>query len=96
MDLYTEFNKNLLEKNKENSRLKNLNQELTEQIQKIKNEKWKKSLELLSTSKSQESQIIEVSTRVPQMARMPYRHPNHQSWYNRHQIKAENKHHSFL
>ena len=42
----------------------------------------------------QESQTIEVSTRVPQMAQMPYRHPNHRSRYNQHQIKAENKHRS--
>ena len=88
VDLHNEFNKNLLEKNEENSRLKNLNQELTEQIQKIKNEKLKKSLELLLISKSQESQTIKVSTWVPQTSRIPYRHSNHRSRYNQHQIKA--------
>ena len=36
-------------KNEEKSRLKDLNQGLTEQIKKLKNEKSKKSLELLST-----------------------------------------------
>ena len=92
MDLQNEFNKNLLQKNEENSRLKNLNQGLTEQIKKLKNEKSEKSSELLSTSKSRESQTIEVSTRVPQTTRMPYRHPNHRSRYNQHQIKAENEH----
>ena len=68
MDLHNEFNKNLFEKNEENSSLKNLNQELTEQIKKLKNEKSEKSSELLSTSKSRESQTIEFFTRVPQMA----------------------------
>ena len=72
-----------------------MNQGLTKQIKKIKNEELKKSSELLSTSKSRESQTIEVSTRVPQTAWMPYRHPNHRSRYNQHQIKAENQHHSY-
>ena len=80
-------------KNEENSRLKNLNQGWTEQIKKFKNES-KKSSELSSTSKSQESQTIEVSIRVPQTDRMPYRHPNHISRYNQHQIKEENKYRS--
>ena len=94
MDLQNEFNKNLLQKNEENSRLKNLNQGLTKQIKKLKNEELKKSPELLSTSKSRESQTIEVSTRISQMARIPYRHPNHRSRYNQHQHKEENKHSS--
>ena len=55
VDLHNEFNKNLLEKNEENCRLKKLNQELTEQIKKLKNEKSEKSSELLSTSKLRES-----------------------------------------
>ena len=41
MDLQNEFNKDLSQKNKENSRLQNLNQGLTEQIQKLKIEKLK-------------------------------------------------------
>ena len=65
MDLQNDFNKKLLQKNEENSRLKILNQGLTEQIKKLKNEKLKKSLELLSINKSQESQTIKVSTWVP-------------------------------
>ena len=89
MDLHNEFNKNLLEKNEENSRLKILNQGLTEQIKKLKNEKLKKSLELLSINKSQDSQTIKVSTCVPQTSLIPYRHPNHISRYNQHQIKVE-------
>ena len=52
VDIQNEFNKNLLQKNEENSRLKNLNQGLTEQIKQLKNEKLEKSLELLSTSES--------------------------------------------
>ena len=67
---------------------------MTGQIKKLKIEKLRKSSELLLTSKSRESQTIEVSTRVPQMDRMPYRHPNHRSRYNQHQIKVENKHRS--
>ena len=51
MDLQNEFNKKLLEKNEENSCLKNSNQGLTEQIKNFKNEKLKKSQELLSTNK---------------------------------------------
>ena len=94
MELHNEFNKNLLEKNEENFHLKKLNQRLTEQIKKLKNDELKKSSYLLSTNKSLESQTIEVSTRVPQMARMPYHHPNHISRYNQHQIKAENNHRS--
>ena len=62
---------------------------MNEQIKKLKNEKLKKSLELLSISKSQESQTIKVSTWVPQTSRIPYHHPNHRSRYNQHQIKAE-------
>jgi len=89
VDLQNEFNKNLLQKNEENYRLKHLNQGLTEQIKKLKNEKLKKSLDLLSISKSQESQTIKVSKWVPQTSRIPYRHPNHISRYNQHQIKAE-------
>ena len=81
--------KNYYKKNEENSRLKILNQGLTEQIKNLKNEKLKKSLELLSINKSQESQTIKVSTCVPQTSRIPYRHPNHISRYNQHQIKAE-------
>ena len=62
---------------------------MTKQIKKLKNEKLKKSLELLSISKSQESQTIKVSTWVPQTSRIPYRHSNHRIRYNQHQIKAE-------
>ena len=53
--------------------------------------KWevKKSLDLLSISKSQESQTIKVSTWVPQTSWIPYRHPNHRIQYKQHQIKAE-------
>ena len=86
--------RNYYKKNEEKSRLKILNQGLTEQIKKLKIEKLRKSSELLSTSKLRESQTIEVSTKVPQAARMPYRHPNHISRYNQHQIKAENKYRS--
>ena len=89
MDLQNDFNKKLLQKNEENSHLKILNQGLTKQIKKLKNEKLKKSLELLSINKSQESQTIKVSTCVPQTSRIPYRHPNHISRYNQHQIKEE-------
>ena len=39
VDLHNEFNKNILEKNEENSHLKKLNQGLTEQINKLINEK---------------------------------------------------------
>ena len=77
VDLQNDFNKKLLQKNEENSHLKILNQGLTEQIKKLKNEKLKKSLELLSINKSQESQTIKVSTCVPQTSLIPYRHPNH-------------------
>ena len=52
VDLQNEFNKNLLQTNEENSRLKNLNQGLTDKIKNFKNEELKKSSELLSTSKS--------------------------------------------
>ena len=62
---------------------------LNEQIKKLKNEKLKKSLELLSINKSQESQTIKVSTCVPQTSWIPYHHPNHISRYNQHEIKAE-------
>ena len=54
MDLQNDFNKKLLQKNEENFCLKILNQGLTEQIKKLKNEKLKKYLELLSISKLQE------------------------------------------
>ena len=67
---------------------------MTKQIKKLKNEKSEKSSELLSISKLRESQTIEVSTKVPQMARTPYCHPNHIIRYNQHQIKAENEHRS--
>ena len=43
MDLQNEFKKKLLRKNEENSDLKNLNQGLTEQIKKLKNEKSENS-----------------------------------------------------
>ena len=65
-----------------------MNQGLIEQIKQFKNENLKKSLDLLSISKSQESQTIKVSTWVPQTSRIPYRHSNHRSRYNQHQIKA--------
>ena len=81
--LQNEFNKNLLQKNEENSRVRNLNQGLNEQIKKLKNEKLEKSSKLLSTSKLRESQTIEVSTRVLQMARTSYFHPNHKIHYDR-------------
>ena len=57
--------RNYYKKNEENSRLKILNQGLTEQIKKFKNEKLKKSLDLLSIIKSQELQTIKVSAWVP-------------------------------
>ena len=41
VDLQNDFNKKLLQKNEEKSRLKILNQGLTEQIKKLKNEKLK-------------------------------------------------------
>ena len=62
---------------------------MTKQIKKLKNETLKKSLELLSINKSQELQTTKVSTCVPQTSRIPYRHPNHISRYNQHQIKAK-------
>ena len=74
--------------NEENSCLKILNQGLTEQIKKLKNEKLKKSLDLLSISKSQQSQTIKVSTWFPQTSWIPYHHPNHRSRYNQHQINV--------
>ena len=79
-------------KNMKEVSLKNFESRVDQTNKNIKNEELKKSSELLSTSKSQESQTIDVSTRVPQTTRMPYRHPNHRSRYNQHQIKAENKH----
>ena len=47
MDLQNEFNKNLLQKNEENSRLKKMNQGLTEQIKKLKFEELKKILRVI-------------------------------------------------
>ena len=48
VDLQNDFNKKLLQKNEENSLLKILNQGLTEQITKLKNEKLKKSLDIIN------------------------------------------------
>ena len=64
---------------------------MIEQIKILKDDKLEKSLELLSTSKSHEAQTVKVSTRVPQIIRRPYRHPNLNSHYHQHQSQDENK-----
>lgn len=75
-------------KGEENSRLRNLNQRMIEQVKKLKDEKLEKSLEvkiqvvergknkdlieLLSTNKSPEALKIEVSKNKTQETETPY------------------------